>query len=196
MRLAQKEARILGSTPAGWGADGCHPREDEHGYVYLQHGDVYRIFLKNHTNENNDAIVEIDGKEVGGWRLGPYQAATLERPTDDAGKFTFYEIGSNEAKKIGLNSIARSDLGLVRVTFIPEKPRHEGIPAMDTVRNSYSGAKGGGGMKGGDWSESFSGKGGTIAKSSSTCGWSPNRTANPDRCERLTLLSQTWFRHQ
>lgn len=153
MRLAQKEARILGSVPARCGADGHHPHEDEHGYVYLQHGDVYRIFLKNYTNENNDVIVEIDGKEVGGWRLGPYQAATLERPADDSGQFTFYEIGSREARQVGLNSIARTDLGLVKVTFIPEKPKRREIPTVDTM--SYSCAKGGG-MKGGDWSESFS----------------------------------------
>lgn len=154
MRLAQKEARILGSVPAGWGADAHHPHEDEHGYVYLQHGDVYRIFLKNHTGENNDVIVEIDGKEVGGWRLYPYQTITLERPADDSGKFTFYEIGSSEAQKVGLGSIARSDLGLVRVTFIPEEPKHHGIPAVDTTR-SYSGTKG---LieRGGDFRESFS----------------------------------------
>jgi hypothetical protein len=122
MRLAQKEARILGSIPTGWGADGHHPHEDEHGYVYLQHGDVYHIFLKNHTDEANDVIIEIDGKEVGGWRLASYQTATLEHPADDTGKFTFYEIGSREAQKVGLSEIARSDLGLVKITFIPEKP--------------------------------------------------------------------------
>lgn len=158
MRLAQKEARIFAPCPTTWNDDLAqvkHPHEDEHGYVYLQHGDVYRIFLRNHTDERNDVIVEIDGKEVGGWRLESYQTATIEHPADDAGKFTFYEIGSTEAQKVGLNSIARTDLGLVKITFIPEKVTYREIPAIDT--RSYSGAKGGGGMKGGDWQqESFS----------------------------------------
>lgn len=131
------------------GADGHHPDEDEHGYVYLQHGDVYRISLKNHTDKRNDVVVEIDGKEVGGWRLESYQTATIEHPANDSGRFTFYELGSSEAQKIGLSSIARTDLGLVKVTFIPEKPRHHGIPAVDIDRRFYSGTKG-------DWSESFS----------------------------------------
>lgn len=156
MRLGQKEARILGLIPAGWGADGHHPHEDEHGYVYLQHGDVYRILLKNHTDERNDVIIEIDGKEVGGWRLESHQTATIEHPVGDSGQFTFYELGSTEAKKVGLSSIERSYLGLVKVTFIPEKFKHREIPAINTT-TSYSGAKGGGAVKGGDWQqESFS----------------------------------------
>lgn len=171
MLLARKEARIFGAVPTGWGNDiQQHPHEDEHGYVYLQHGDVYRIWLQNQTDEANDVIVEIDGKEVGVWRLALYQTATIEHPADDVGKFTFYEIGSSEAQKVGLGSIARSDLGLVKVTFIPEKIKHPGIPAIDTTR-SYSGAKGGGAMKGGDWQESFSSgsRGGGQGVNLNTC---------------------------
>ncbi len=121
MRLANKEARIFAPYPdSKW--DGyeqiAHPHEDEYGYVYLRHGDVYRIWLRNHTDEANDVIIEVDGKEIGGWRLAAYQTATIERPADDSGQLTFYEIGSHEAQQVGLNLIARSDLGLVKVTFI------------------------------------------------------------------------------
>lgn len=151
MRLSQKEVRIV--APRNHNRVANPYIEDEHGYVYMGHGDKYEIWLENSTSENNDVIIEIDGKEVGGWRLTPYQRATIERPADDSGQFTFYEIGSSEAQKIGLGSIARSDLGLVKITFIPEKPHHHGIPAIDL--QSYSGAKGGGAMKGGDFHESF-----------------------------------------
>jgi hypothetical protein len=156
MYLAQKEARILAPRPTTGDDDLTkvkQPYEDEHGYVYLQHGDVYRICFRNHSDKNNDVIIEVDGKEIGCWRLKAYQTATIEHPVDDSGKFTFYELGSSEAQKIGLNSISRADLGLVKVTFIPEKPKHHRIPAIDTFP---LGAKGIGATKGGDWSESFS----------------------------------------
>lgn len=143
MYLAQKEARILAPRPTTGDDDLTkvkQPYEDEHGYVYLQHGDVYRICFRNHSDENNDVIVEVDGKEIGCWRLRPYQTATVERPANDSGKLTFYELGSSEAQKIGLSLISRADLGLVKVTFIPEKLKHHGILRIKTF---YSGAKGG-----------------------------------------------------
>jgi hypothetical protein len=136
MYLAQKEARILAPRPTTGDDDLTkvkQPYEDEHGYVYLQHGDVYRICFRNHSDKNNDVIIEVDGKEIGCWRLKAYQTATIEHPVDD--------------------SISRADLGLVKVTFIPEKPKHHRIPAIDTFP---LGAKGIGATKGGDWSESFS----------------------------------------
>lgn len=158
MHLAQKEARILAPRPTTGDDDLTkvkQPYEDEHGYVYLQHGDVYRICLRNHSDENNDVIIAIDGKKVGGWRLGSYQAATIEHPVNNSGQFTFYELGSIEAQKVALSSISRTNLGLVKITFIPEKPRHHGIPAIDT--RSYSGAKSTEEMNCSDWQqESFS----------------------------------------
>lgn len=157
MRLAQKEALIFAPDTTAWNEVRKveHPYENEHGYVRLQHGDVYRIGLRNHSNENNDVIIEIDGKEIGGWRLEAYQTATIEHPADDSGQFTFYELGSSEAQKVGLSLIDRSDLGLVKVTFIPEKFKHRGIPAIDT--RPYPGVKGAGEMNCSDWQqESFS----------------------------------------
>jgi len=164
MRVGDCEAMIVKTQKSNMTAN---PHEDEQGYVYMLHGDVYGIWLRNHTGSNTDVIVEIDGKEVGGWRLGSYLNAVIERPADDTGKFTFYEIGSNEAQKVGLNSIARNDLGLVKVTFIPEKVNfcRQDLPAIE----SYSGAKGGGAAKGGDWSEAFSsGSRGGCGQSMST----------------------------
>lgn len=160
MRLGQKEVRIvpLQTAHTTWNDDlaqAKRPQETENGYVYMEHGTTYGIWLRNHTDEANDVVIAIDGKEVGGWRLEGYQTATIERPVDDSGQFTFYELGSSEAQKVGLSSIARDSLGLVKVTFIPEKAKHPGIAIIDN--QSYSGAKGGGSaMKGGDWQESFS----------------------------------------
>jgi hypothetical protein len=156
MYLAKKEARILAPRSTIWGDDLTQvkqPHEDERGYVYLQHGDVYRICLRNHSDENNDVIVEVDGKEIGCWRLKAFQTAIIERSVDDLGQFTFYEIDSSEAQKIGLKAIARTDLGLVKVTFIPEKPRHSGIPTSDIFHPS---AKSNGTINCSDWSKNSS----------------------------------------
>jgi len=107
----------------------------------MEHGGTYGIWLRNHTDERNDVIISIDGKEIGGWRLGSFVTATIERPPDDTGKFTFYEIGSSESQKAGLDSIARDDLGLVKVTFIPEhRVKSHAIPMLEL--KSYSRVKG------------------------------------------------------
>jgi hypothetical protein len=115
------------------------------GYVYLHHGDVYAIQVGNKTNENNDVTIEIDGKEVGTWRLAAYASGVIERSADDRGCFTFYELESEEAIQTDLVSVNKEDLGLVKVTFIPEKQQHQGLPTIDM----YSGSKSIGGMKGG-----------------------------------------------
>lgn len=132
MRLNNKEVIIC--RPNVRGAE----REDD-GYISLNHGDVYRISLKNDSNESNDVIVEIDGKEVGDWRLSPYQTAIIERPANDTGKFTFYEINSIEAQQSELNLVSKDELGLIKVTFIPEM---EARPEVSAIRKSFSGAKG------------------------------------------------------
>lgn len=151
MRLSQKEVRIVAPKNHNYA---CNPYiEDEQGYVHLRHGDIYEIALANDSREDCDVVIEIDGKEIGTWRLDAYCKGLIERGVGDTGRLTFYEIGSSEAQKVGLDSIARSDLGLVKVTFIPEKIIRREIPTVDT--RSYSGAKG---LieRGGDFRESFS----------------------------------------
>lgn len=152
MRLSQKEVRIVAPKNHNYA---CNPYiEDEQGYVHLRHGDIYEIALANDSREDCDVVIEINGKEIGTWRLDAYCKGLIERGVGDTGRLTFYEIGSSAARKVGLGSIARTDLGLVKITFIPEKVNLREIPVVDT--RYYSGAKGGGGTKGGDWQESFS----------------------------------------
>ena len=129
-----------------------HYVEDGQGYVYLQHKDIYEIALVNNSRENCDVVIEIDGKTIGEWRLAPYSKWRIEHGADDTGKFTFYEIGSSEARQTELTSVPNEKLGLITVTFIPELASHPGIPVID----SYSGAKGGA-IEKGSFHESFSG---------------------------------------
>jgi hypothetical protein len=96
---------------------GAH--EDASGYVELRHGQQYVLVLHNGRQTRCDAHVEIDGKHVGTFRLGARTTLTLERPAHDNGRFTFYRLGSPEARAVQL-SANDPNLGLVRVVFTPE----------------------------------------------------------------------------
>lgn len=94
-------------------------RECITGYVEMAHNTKYAVILSNESPLDCDAVVEIDGKEVGVWRVYSGKNIRIERPVHDTGQFTFYKLGSSEAGKIGL---ARNDkLGLISVLFKPEK---------------------------------------------------------------------------
>jgi hypothetical protein len=91
------------------------------GYVEMAHNTKYMITLSNDSKLDCDASVEIDGKEVGIWRVYAGKNISIERPAHDTGQFTFYKLGSSEAHKIGLT---RNDkLGLISVLFKPEKAK-------------------------------------------------------------------------
>jgi len=94
--------------------------ESESGYVEMQHGQTYRLRLGNNQNRQADARVEIDGKLVGTWRIPQYQNIVLERPVNNNGLFTFYRLGTVEAQIAQLQA-QHPDLGLIKVTFTPEK---------------------------------------------------------------------------
>lgn len=90
-------------------------REVRDGYVEITHGQIYSLRLRNDRSVRCDARVEIDGKDVGTFRLNAHSGFALERPLNDEGHFTAYRPGT-----AGVTS--GPDLGLIRVTFTPEKP--------------------------------------------------------------------------
>jgi hypothetical protein len=111
MKLAPYEVKV----PEG--------RESE-GYVYLRHNTQYTIVLSNQAPTPCDAKVQIDGREVGLWRVPALKSMVVERPVHETGRLTFYEVGSREAQKAG---ISESDqLGLLTVIFTPEKHEPRG----------------------------------------------------------------------
>lgn len=91
------------------------------GYVKMRHGQQYVIRLRNRKGLRCNAAVMVDGKEVGTFRLSGYGHLELERPPNDTGRFTFYQVGSSEAKRAGLGIVNKFELGLIQVTFTPEK---------------------------------------------------------------------------
>ena len=110
-------------------------RERPGGYVEIEHGTQYTLRLRNNHGVNCDARVEVDGKEVGVFRIGAHDSIVLERPSHDTGKFTFYKVNSREGKSIGLRK-GDSNLGLISVTFTPEKERVK-IPFYYHVYGPY-----------------------------------------------------------
>lgn len=105
--------------------------EAEHGYVELRHAGRYTLRLGNDSALRCDAVVETDGKEVGKWRVDPYSFITLERPVNDTGHFTFYVAGTAEAKQAGI--VRNDQLGLLKVTFTPEKKPQPVVRAVSPV---------------------------------------------------------------
>jgi hypothetical protein len=110
-----------------------NPNEDG-GYVKLKHNTQYYLHLHNYDNRRCAAEVKIDGKVVGIFRLKTNGGLKLERPSNDTGKFTFYKDGTREAKAVGLESIPKSERGLVSVTFKPEKYQPQEVEQIDPYK--------------------------------------------------------------
>lgn len=96
-------------------------KEDADGYVLLEHGQTYSLTMRNNHSTRCNVRVEVDGKHQGTWRIPAKDAISIERPGHDDGKFTFYRLGSREGNLVGLSK--EDSLGLVQVTFTPEKKR-------------------------------------------------------------------------
>jgi hypothetical protein len=96
-------------------------KKETSGYVELNHGETYSINIKNSRSVRCEAVITIDGKDMGTLLLKPYESVNLERPINEAKKFTFYRINSQEAADSGLNKVDNDELGLISVEFKPEK---------------------------------------------------------------------------
>lgn len=124
--------------------------ERESGYVGLKHGEQYAVRLGNADNRRCVARVTIDGKPVGNFVLNPHEMARIERSVDDAGKFTFYAVDTEESVAAGQADISHYDRGLVQVEFVPEKyamPRPTAVKTTGLLRSRGPGGQSvGGGM--------------------------------------------------
>jgi hypothetical protein len=99
----------------------AHARQP--GVYEIAHATPYSIALANqHPNLRCDAKVWIDGTHVGTWRIPAASHIRLERPVNDSGRFTFFQVNTPEARQAGLDE-DNPNLGLIRVKFMPERPR-------------------------------------------------------------------------
>jgi hypothetical protein len=96
--------------------------QEKNGYVDLDSGTKYQLKLWNFNSKLRcDAEVKIDGKTVGNFRIEKMDSIIIERPANDHGCFTFYAVGTIEAKIAMLEAVEENSLGLIEVTFYPEK---------------------------------------------------------------------------
>lgn len=94
------------------------PGDENHdGYVMLAHGQQYSVFLGNHSHSPCDVELSIDGDGVGVFRLESQQGAEIDRPSYDDGRFTFFELVTDEARAANLRS--HSEIGLLKAIFKP-----------------------------------------------------------------------------
>jgi len=105
MRLNDFSVRVIGGS------------EEAGGYVEMTHGRKYTLCLHNYRSVACNAQVSIDGKDVGTWRIAARLSIRLERPAHDSGRFTFYELGTEDAEAAQIPS--GMEAGLVRVVFTP-----------------------------------------------------------------------------
>lgn len=110
--------------------------EASEGYVAMRHGTQYTIVLRNDRNVRCDAKVEIDGQDMGTYRLNAVSNIRLERAAHDNGRFTFYKAGSTDGNAIGLDT-SNPNLGLIKVTFTPEMPKPK-ISSNDVWRGGVA----------------------------------------------------------
>ena len=93
----------------------------KNGYVEMRHNTQYSLILINHPWVPCDAEVAIDGIHVGTWRIESRGVIHIERPVDDTGHFTFFQVGTAEADMAGITK--HPENGLISVTFKPMKDR-------------------------------------------------------------------------
>jgi hypothetical protein len=96
--------------------------QEKNGYVALDSGTKYQLKLWNfNTKLRCDAEVQIDGKAIGNFRIEKMDSIVIERPANNHGCFTFYAVGTIEAKMVMLEAVDENSLGLIEIVFCPEK---------------------------------------------------------------------------
>lgn len=104
---------------------------DSQGYVRMNHMQNYEIRLGSSYYGRSDAKIEIDGKEIGVFRIEPNTAIIIERSPKDIGRLTFLTKGTREYFDAGLDRVSVTQRGLVKVTFYPERLRYRATNRND-----------------------------------------------------------------
>jgi hypothetical protein len=91
-------------------------------YARLPHDVDYQFVLTNENSTECDMIVDVDGKNIGTFRVGPLNSIKIRRPANLNRQFHFVKEQSTEAAQAGVQS-GKTENGLVKVTFRPRKQR-------------------------------------------------------------------------
>lgn len=93
-------------------------QETSEGYVYLEDGEQYTLLLRNFSDQDALASVELDGKRIASVKVPAKDKVMLDTTADSDKKFTFFSFANSENKELA-NGVSKKDRGLVRVTFMP-----------------------------------------------------------------------------
>ena len=126
---------------------------DDRGYISMNHLQVYEIRLGSSFYGLSDAKIEIDGKEVGVFRIKSNQAVVIERNVKDRGRFTFLRNGTQEYFNAGLDRVSSANRGLIKVVFYPQRinyrniepnnlPHETGLPSSFDLKSGGTGLSG------------------------------------------------------
>ena len=96
-------------------------------YRGLVDGSTYRVVLVNHLDVEADAVLEIDGRVQGTYRLNPRETFPVERPANTQRSFVFVKENGTLAREAGVVS-GESENGLVKVEFKPRKKTQWDMP--------------------------------------------------------------------
>jgi hypothetical protein len=88
-------------------------------YFSLPNFSTYQIKLINNKGSRCDAIVSIDGENIGTWRIPSFSAITIQRPANINRKFVFVKEKSYTAKYTDIEANDPNN-GLITVIFKPE----------------------------------------------------------------------------
>lgn len=102
----------------GFGLRISNVKDDEKGYVKLQHKQLFSIVLENDTTLDADAEVFVDGKPVGTIRVNLLSSVVLDRPVNENGRFMAIEKDTQEAQSLGITG-REEESGLIKVVFHP-----------------------------------------------------------------------------
>jgi len=89
-------------------------------YIPLDDRTEYKLRISSNKGLRTDATVWIDGNKVGVWRIKPYGSITVERPVNNARKFTFLKEGSRSAVQGGIKT-GKEENGIIKVVFKHER---------------------------------------------------------------------------
>lgn len=118
--------------------------ERTNGQVLMKHGQEYAIILRNHSYDPADVELFVDGNSVGTFRANSHGTVRLERPENDNGKYTFFRLGSTEARLGGIQD--NDTLGLITAVFRSGKMKY--TPLVKTKKLTRRGPCGQGATSG------------------------------------------------
>jgi len=94
------------------------PIEDRR--VRIRHGQEYQIGLRNNGDVMAVVALSIDGKSVGNFQVGAQSAWAIERPEQEARRFTAMFADSKAAQDAGV--VSQPMNGVIKAIFTPSFP--------------------------------------------------------------------------